>query len=82
MSSIEQAREEVDRCVQAAIAAVRGEGRQTAAEAERALWAALLALGRADGAVLAAQARSAPGLGECSGPLRRGQRSSCEAPTG
>jgi hypothetical protein len=47
MSSIAQAREEVDRSVRAALAAVEKATGGTADEAEKAVWIALLGLGRA-----------------------------------
>lgn len=64
MTSIEQARKEVDRCVQSALLVASGEGPRTAAQAETALWTALLALGRAlMGLFFATQARAALAAG-------------------
>lgn len=47
MSSIEQARQEVDRCVNAAVRAVTDAEDGSAAEVESVVWTSLLALGRA-----------------------------------
>lgn len=47
MSSIAETRQEVDRSFQAALESVEGAGKRSAAEAEAAVWSALLMLGRA-----------------------------------
>ena len=47
MSSIAQARQEVDRSVKAALDSVEKAGNGSAADAEAAVWTGLLALGRA-----------------------------------
>ena len=46
MSSIAQARQEVDRSVNAVLSSVEKAGNGTAADAEAAVWTGLLALGR------------------------------------